>query len=133
MVPTNGNSEAAVAHPTSMGSSMRRRASAYVQKTSAAQMTMRTRIRTLIAVFTASLLIPKMPRTSMVVAWKPSRRGGRNASQERATECVPDREEDQDDECDHDRHERDHRQDARAAVVHRALALRLPRGLSRSA
>jgi hypothetical protein len=30
-------------------------------------MTMRTRIRTLIAVFTASLLIPKMPRTSMVV------------------------------------------------------------------
>src|SRR4051794_21704676 len=104
-----------------MGSSMRRRASAYVQKTSAAQMAMRARIRTLIAVFAAALVIPKVPRAGMVVAWKPSGRGGRNESQEGATECVPDREEDQDDECDDDRHERDHRQDARAALVHRAL------------
>src|SRR3954451_24911946 len=96
-------------------------------------MTMRTRIRTLIAVFTASLLIPKMPRTSMVVAWKPSRRSGRNGSEEGATEGVPDREEDQDHERDDHRHEGDHGQHARPAVVHSALALRAPGGLRRSA
>src|SRR3954470_816474 len=62
MVPTNGNSDAAHAQATSIGSSMRRRASANVQKISAAQMTIRTRIRTLTAVLSASLLMPKTPR-----------------------------------------------------------------------
>src|SRR3954451_5414366 len=44
---------------------MRRRASANVHQTSAAQMTIRTRIRTLTAVFSASLLIPKTATVSM--------------------------------------------------------------------
>ena len=65
IVPTNGNSAASVAHPTSIGSSMRRRASANVQKTSAAQTTMSTRIRTLTAVLSASLSMPKTPKRVM--------------------------------------------------------------------
>ena len=62
IVPTNGNSDASVAQPTSMGSSMRRRASANVQKTSAAHTTMSTRMRTLTAVLSASLSMPKTPK-----------------------------------------------------------------------
>src|SRR5918998_2069786 len=71
IVPTNGNRAASVAQPTSIGSSIRRRASANVQKTSANHTTIRTRMRTLTAVLSASLSMPKTPNVSM---------GGRNRS-----------------------------------------------------
>ena len=62
IVPTNGNSDAAVAQATSIGSSIRRRASAYVQKISANQTTTSTRRSTLTAVLRLSFVIPKMPK-----------------------------------------------------------------------
>src|SRR5215213_11644103 len=61
MVPTNGkNNDAAAAQPTSIGSSIRRRASAYVQKTSASQIATRNRTSSLTARFSPSFEIPKM-------------------------------------------------------------------------
>ena len=68
IVPTNGNSDASVAQPTSIGSSIRRRASANVQNTSAAHTTMRTRMRTLTAVLSASLSMPKTPKLDMRIS-----------------------------------------------------------------
>src|SRR3954453_18026098 len=63
IVPTKGkNSDAAAAQPISIGSSMRRRASAYVQKTSAAQMAIRNSRRSFTARFSPSLEIPKTAR-----------------------------------------------------------------------
>src|SRR3954449_9872551 len=73
----NGNSEAHVAHPISMGSPMRRRASAYVQYTSASHITTRTRMRRLMAVFTAPLSIPKMARGGIALASVPGRPTGK--------------------------------------------------------
>src|SRR3954452_15638055 len=95
-------------------------------------MTMRTRIRTLIAVFTASLLIPKMPSRSMGYVKRSGGDGG-NALQEGPPEGVPDGEEHEDGQRDHHRDQRHHGQHARTAVVHNALACRRPRGLTRSA
>src|SRR5215211_2200957 len=69
----NGNSDAHVAHATSIGSAMRRRASAYVQYTSASHTTTSTRIRRLIAVFTAPLSIPKMATGGIALASVPGR------------------------------------------------------------
>src|SRR3954470_20240420 len=63
IVPTNGkNSDAAAAQPISIGSSMRLRASAYVQKTSAAQMAIKNSRRSFTARFSPSLEIPKTAR-----------------------------------------------------------------------
>ena len=60
IVPTNGKkNEAAVAQPTSIPSSIRRRASANVQNTSAAQIAIRKRIRSLTARFRPLLEMPK--------------------------------------------------------------------------
>src|SRR3954454_19952176 len=121
IVPTNGNTDASVAQPTSIGSSMRRRASLNVQKIRATQTTSSTRMSTLTAVLRPSLLMPKTPRVSMRTR-KRTRRLGRipRRSQERPTEEIAQPEEDQD----HERHdhsdERDHLQDARAALVHSA-------------
>src|SRR5215207_5683523 len=80
IVPTNGNSDASVAQPTSIGSSIRRRASANVQKTSAAQTTISTRMRTLTAVLSASLSMPKTPKVSMRLEPYPRRRTPRGTS-----------------------------------------------------
>src|SRR5215208_2965137 len=124
IVPTNGNSDASVAQPTSIGSSIRRRASAKVQKTSAAQTTMSTRMRTLTAVLSASLSMPKTPKVSMRWRWN-STRGGRRLK-EHPAESVAEREEDQDRQRHHDGDQGDHSEHARAAVVHSADALRAP-------
>src|SRR5687767_15492949 len=109
IVPTKGNSAARVAQPTSIGSSMRRRASANVQNTSAAQTTTSTRIRTLTAVLSASLSMLKTPKGIM------SRRGmeryrRRRPSKEHPAESVAEGEEDEDRERHHDRDEGDHPQ-----------------------
>src|SRR5215213_634443 len=131
IVPTNGNSAARVAQPTSIGSSIRRRASANVQKTSASHTTIRTRMRTLTAVLSASLSMPKTPKVSMG--------GGRNRSdgtgwlQEHPAESVPEREEHQNRERHHDGHQGDHPEDAGTLVVHNAEALLAPGSETRSA
>src|SRR5215213_6918324 len=124
IVPTNGNSAASVAQPTSIGSSMRRRASANVQKTSAAHTTMSTRISTLTAVLSASLSMPKTPKVSMSWWSNPTRGAGR--LEEHPPESVAEGEEDQDRQSHHDGYERDHAQHARTAVAHSAEALRVP-------
>src|SRR5215210_568193 len=110
---------------------MRRRASAKVQNTSAAQTTMSTRMRTLTAVFSASLLMPKTATVSMVRQSGYPRR--RRALQEHAAESVAEPEEHEDRERDDERDERDHAEHARAAVVHSADALRAPGADSSSA
>src|SRR5215211_1747731 len=124
IVPTNGNSDASVAQPTSIGSSILRRASANVQKTSANQTTTRTSRRTLTAVLSASLSIPKTPKVSMRMSRERTRGAGR--LEEHPAESVAEREEDEDRQGDDDRHEGDHPQHARAAIVHSAEALRRP-------
>src|SRR5947209_13955179 len=68
MVPTNGNSEAAVAQPTSSGSAIRRRASAYVQYTSASQITTRNRQISSTAALIFPLWMPKTARESIEAA-----------------------------------------------------------------
>src|SRR5215216_5692140 len=98
IVPTNGNSAASVAQPTSIGSSIRRRASANVQNTSAAQTTISTRMSTSTAVLSASLLRPKTAKVSMRWRRDPYPRG-RTASgplEEHPAESVAEGEEDQD-------------------------------------
>src|SRR4051794_34725353 len=134
MVPTKGNSDAAVAQAISIGSSIRRRASAYVQKISAAQITTRNRIRTFTAVSRPRLSMPNTARGS-TMAW-PRRVVGAAVGelQEGAAEGVADAEEDQDDQRDDHGDQPDHRQDAGAvAPAHSADALRAPGSLSRSA
>src|SRR3954471_21449816 len=131
IVPTKGKSDARVAQPTSIGSSIRRRASAKVQNTSAAHTTMSTRIRTLTAVLSASLSIPKTPKMVMRCAVEPYRR--RRPSEEHPPESVAEGEEDQDRERHDDRDEGDHPQHARTPVVHSADALRVPGAETRSA
>src|SRR5215218_7688833 len=131
IVPTNGNSDASVAHPTSIGSSIRRRASANVQNTSAAQTTISTRMRTLTAVLSASLSMPKTPKVSMSEGWNRTRGAGR--LEEHPPESVAEGEEDEDRQGDHDGDEGDHPEHARAAVVHSAEALRVPGSERRSA
>src|SRR5919109_5656367 len=124
IVPTNGNSDASVAQPTSIGSSIRRRASANVQKISAAQITISTRISTLTAVLSASLSMPKTPKVSMRRCSNRTRGAGR--LEEHPPESVAEGEEDQDRQGHHDGNQRDHSQHARAAVVHSAEALLEP-------
>src|ERR671917_2504261 len=131
IVPTNGNSDASVAQPTSIGSSIRLRASANVQKTSAAQTTISTRRRTLTAVLSASLSMPKTPKVIMRRGSDRTRGGGR--LEEHPPESVAEGEEDQDRQGYYDRDQRDHPQHARAAVVHSADALRVPGADTRSA
>src|SRR4029453_6747529 len=111
IVPTNGNSDASVAQPTSIGSAIRRRGSANVQKTSAAQTTISTRMRTLTAVLSASLSMPKTPKKSMRRWWDVTR--GARRLKEHPAESVAEGEEDQDRQRHHDRYERDHPQHAR--------------------
>src|ERR1700733_8670522 len=65
IVPTNGNSDAAVAHPTSNGSAIRRLASAYVQYTSASQITTRNRMISSTAALIVPFLMPKTARASI--------------------------------------------------------------------
>src|SRR5918993_1471505 len=128
IVPTNGNSDASVAQPTSIGSSIRRRASANVQNTSAAQTTISTRMRTLTAVLSASLSMPKTPKVIMIGRESTP---GDGRLEEDLSQSVAEREEDQDgqryDDCD----QGDHPEHAGAAVVHNADALRRP-GAERS-
>src|ERR671916_3484060 len=130
IVPTNGNRAASVAQPTSIGSSIRRRASANVQKTSANHTTIRTRMRTLTAVLSASLSMPKTPKVSMGGR---NRSGGTGRSEEHPAESVAEREEHEDRERHHDGHEGDHPEHAGAPVVHSAEALRVPGAETRSA
>src|SRR5215204_6158580 len=118
IVPTNGNSDASVAQPTSIGSSMRRRASANVQKTSASHTTIRTRIRTLTAVLSASLSMPKTPKVSMGAGR--NRSDGTGWSEEHPAESVAEGEEHEDRERHHHGDERDHPEDAGTLVVHSA-------------
>src|SRR3954452_3559805 len=123
MVPTNGkNSDAATEQPTSMVSPMRRRASAYVQNTSAAQMATMNRTRSLTARFSPSFEIPKMASGVMKGS---SLLGGRSASgrrflalQEDPAQQIAHAEEDEDHRGHHERHDADHREEAGAAVVH---------------
>src|SRR5215211_3698954 len=131
IVPTNGNSDASVAQNTSIGSSIRRRASANVQKTSASHTTIRTRIRTLTAVLSASLSMPKTPKVSM--CWQEPYRRHR-LSEEHPAESVAEGEEHQDGERHHDGHQGDHPEDAGPlVVVHSAETLRAPGAETRSA
>src|SRR3954452_19868708 len=134
IVPTNGNTDASVAQPTSIGSSIRRRASLNVQKMSATQTTRSTRSRTLTAVLRPSLLMPKTPRVSIRTR-KRTRPPGRipRRSEERPPEEIPQPEEDEDHERHHDGDERDHLEHPGAALVHRADRLRRPGAASRSA
>src|SRR5215208_6462118 len=127
IVPTNGNSAASVAQPTSIGSSMRRRASANVQKMSAAQTTTSTRMRTLTAVLRPSLSMPKTPRGSMRTSRVPG------PSEEHPAEEIAEREEHEDNQRDDDGDQRHHLQDAGAARAHSADAFRRPGSESRSA
>src|SRR4051794_11569841 len=128
IVPTNGNTEASVAQPTSIGSSIRRLASVKVQKISATQTTSSTRIRTLTAVLTLSLLMPKTPRVSMRSATAYP-----EGLQEHAAEEIAEREEDEDNERHDHGDEHHHLQYAGAAGVHSADALLRPGSDSRSA
>src|SRR3954469_17421697 len=133
IAPSNGNPDARLAQRTSIGSSMRRRASLNVQKISATQTTRSTRSRTLTAVLRPSLLMPKTPRVSMRTR-KRTRRPGRIArrSEERPPEEIPQPEEDEDHERHHDGDERDHLEHPGAALVHRADRLRRPGAASSS-
>src|SRR5918998_5571373 len=124
IVPTKGNSAASVAQATSIGSSMRRRASAKVQKTSASQITTSTRMRTLTAVLSASLSMPKTASGSMGERLRVLR--DRARLEERPPESVAEGEEHEDRQRDDDGHQGHHAEDARAAVVHSADALRRP-------
>src|SRR4051812_2380426 len=108
---------------------MRLRASANVQNTSARYRTARMSSATLTAVLTLLLLIPK---TASVVSMC-DRQPNTTCSQESPAQRISDAEEDEDDQSDDDRHRGNHRHDAGAALVHSALALRAPGGLSRSA
>src|SRR3954465_1963589 len=107
---------------------MRRRASANVHQISAAQMTIRTRIRTLTAVFSASLLMPKTATVSMG-----SRERVLARLQEQPTEGIAEREEDEHHQRDADRDDQHQLQQAGPAFVHRADLLRAPGSPSRSA
>src|SRR5215213_1863808 len=106
---------------------MRRRASANVQKISAAHTTTSTKIRTLTAVLRPSLLMPKTPRVTIRT------RRVLGALQEHPAEEIPEPEEHQD----HERHdhgdEGHHLQHAGPALVHSADLRRIPGSASRSA
>src|SRR3954451_19676021 len=108
----------------SIGSSIRRRASAYVQKISAAQMTTRKRMMTLTAVSRPRLLMPNTARGSTMM-WPGSVAaeavgtvtGPGGVSKERPPERVADAEEHQDDERHDQRDQPDHGEDARPVVA----------------
>src|SRR6476661_4386917 len=108
-----------------MGSSIRRRASANVQKTSASHTTMSTSSSTLTAVLRASLLMPKTPSGGMVESRESTR--GVRPLEEHPSQSVAEGEEHQDGEGDHDGHEGDHPEHAGTPLVHSAEALRTRR------
>src|SRR5438105_15461723 len=95
---------------------------------SASQMTIRNRISSWTAVFSALEL---MPKTAGMAADARGSVGG-CALEEEPAEQVPDCEEDQDDHRDDHRDDRDHAEDRRRLVVH-SVAPRAPAGRSRSA
>src|SRR5437764_5498582 len=109
-----------------MGSSIRRRASAYVQYTSASQITTRNRISRSTARFTPLLLIPKtagenikdvsvvvvVPRTSVALAPRTGR-----CLEEYSAEQVPDPKENQDHDRDDEGYQPYHRQEAGSILV----------------
>src|SRR5437763_16406517 len=125
IVPTNGNSDAAAAQPTSIGSAIRRLASAYVQYTSASQITTRNRIIKFAARLSPLLLMPKTAGRSIkearvVVSDQTFAIEDRApASEEDPTEQVTDAEENQDHHRDDQRNYADHRQ--KAGVVSRVV------------
>src|SRR4051794_6617744 len=96
---------------------MRRRASAYVQYTSASQTTTRNRIRRLTARFRPSFSIPNAASIPDQMYWVI-----RRTSEEEPAEDVPEREEHQNDDCHDDRHEGDHRQHRGAVVGGQSVA-----------
>src|SRR5688572_20417508 len=76
----NGNSDATVADPTSIGSSRRRLASEYVQYTSATQITTRKKTSRLTARLRPSFSMPKRASViAFVCAWKSLREQGTRA------------------------------------------------------
>ena len=126
--PTNGNSDASVAQTTSIGSSIRRRASAYVQKISARyrhdedeEGDVDRRLQRVVL----DVLDPEDGERRVHVRSESVVGRAAVPLQEGAAEGVAEGEEDQDHERHDERDERDHREDAGAAL--RSQRARPPR------